>query len=110
MRKSEKKKDFAKLNISFSSEGCEKKKYIKTILFEITHSKFNTLNIILGVFTKISIVPIKIFMTPLRNSSRGLMSHQSSDPSKTSVDQTQSVSWRSVRSDDSPISREINHV
>jgi hypothetical protein len=88
---------------------------VKTILFEITHSKFNTLNIpyipyLLGVFTKISIVPIKIFMAPLRNSSRGFVSHRSSDPSETSVDQTQSVSWRSVRSDVSPISREMNHV
>jgi hypothetical protein len=86
------------------------KKEVKTIVFEIIHSKFNTLNIILGVFTKISILPIKIFMAPLRNSSRGLMSHQSSDPSETSVDQTQSVSWRLVRSDVSPISREMNHI
>jgi hypothetical protein len=83
------------------------KKEVKTILFEILHSKFNILNIILGVFTKISIVPIKIFMAPLRNSSRGLESHRSSEAS---VDQTQSVSWRSVRSDVSPISREMNHV
>jgi hypothetical protein len=86
------------------------KKEVKTILFEIIYSKFNTLNIILGVFTKISILPIKIFMAPLRNSSRGLVSHRSSDPSKTSVDQTQSASWRSVRSDVSPISREMKHV
>jgi hypothetical protein len=81
------------------------KKEVKTILFEIIHSKFNTLNIILGVFTKISIVPIKIFMAPLRNSSLGLVSHWSSNPSETSVNQAQSV-----RSDVSPISREINHV
>jgi hypothetical protein len=83
------------------------KKEVKTILFEIIHSKFNTLNIILGVFTKISIVPIKIFMAPLRNSSRGLVSHRSSDRRETSVDHTQSVSWRS---DVSPISGEMNHA
>jgi hypothetical protein len=81
------------------------KKEVKTTLFEIIHSKLNALNIILGVFTKISIVPIKIFMAPLRNSSQGLVSHRSSDPSEISVDQTQSV-----RSDVSPTSREMNHV
>jgi hypothetical protein len=87
------------------------RKEVKTILFEIIiNSKVNTLNIILGVFTKISIIAIKIFMAPLRNSSQGLVSHRSSDPSETSVDQTQSVSWQSVRSDVSPISREMNYV
>jgi hypothetical protein len=85
-------------------------KEVKTILLEIMHSKLNTLNIILGVFIKISVVPIKIFMAPLRNSSRGLVSHRSSDSSETSVDQTQSVSWRSVRSDVSPVSRGMNYV
>jgi hypothetical protein len=86
------------------------KKEVKTILFEIIHSKFNTLNIILGVITKVSIAPIKIFMAPLINSSRGLVSHRSSDPTETSADQTQLVSWQSARSDVSPISREMNHV
>jgi hypothetical protein len=96
---------FRKRNLTSTFQFC----HVMSVCLSASPNN-GALNIILGVLTKISIVPIKIFMAPLRNSSRGLVSHWSSDPRETSVDQTQSICWRSVRSDVSPISIEIIYV